>query len=56
MAIAPPEIRELRKMVRYRAKLSRLPAGLKAQVHQTLGKEDVIRSRLESGVLAAGSG
>src|SRR5688572_27958914 len=40
--IAPPEIRELREAVRYRAKLSRLRAGLKAQVHQTLGKEGVI--------------
>ena len=40
--IAPPEIRELREVVRYRAKLSRLRAGLKAQVHQTLGKEGVI--------------
>jgi transposase len=40
--IAPPDIRELREVVRYRAKLSRLRAGLKAQVHQTLGKEGVI--------------
>jgi transposase len=40
--IAPPEVRELREVVRYRAKLSRLRAGLKAQVHQTLGKEGVI--------------
>ena len=40
--IAPSEIRELREAVRYRAKLSRLRAGLKAQVHQTLGKEGVI--------------
>jgi transposase len=40
--VAPPEIRELREMVRYRAKLSRLRAGLKTQVHQTLGKEGVI--------------
>jgi transposase len=37
--IAPPEIRELRELVRYRHKLSQLRAGLKAQVHQTLGKE-----------------
>ena len=37
-----PEVREQREMVRYRAKLSRLRAGLKAQVHQTLGKEGVI--------------
>ena len=40
--IAPPEVRELREAVRYRAKLARLRAGLKAQVHQTLGKEGVI--------------
>jgi transposase len=40
--VAPPEIRELREAVRYRAKLSRLRAGLKTQVHQTLGKEGVI--------------
>jgi transposase len=40
--VAPPEIRELREAVRYRAKLSRLRAGLKSQVHQTLGKEGVI--------------
>jgi transposase len=37
--VAPPEVRELREMVRYRAKLGRLRSGLKAQVHQTLGKE-----------------
>ena len=40
--VAPPEVRELREMVRYRAKLGRLRTGLKAQVHQTLGKEGVI--------------
>jgi transposase len=40
--IAPPAIRELRELVRYRHKLSRLQAGLKAQVHQTLGKEGII--------------
>jgi transposase len=40
--VAPPEIRQLREMVRYRAKLGRLRTGLKAQVHQTLGKEGVI--------------
>ncbi len=40
--VAPPEIRELREEVRYRWKLSRLRAGLKAQVHQTLGKEGAI--------------
>jgi transposase len=40
--VAPPEVRELREMVRYRAKLGRLRSGLKQQVHQTLGKEGVI--------------
>jgi len=39
---APPEVRELREVVRYRAKLGRLRSGLKQQVHQTLGKEGVI--------------
>ena len=51
--VAPPEVRELREMVRYRAKLSRLRAGLKAQVHQTLGKEGVI-PQLDSIWLAGG--
>jgi transposase len=40
--VAPPAIRELREEVRYRNKLSQLRAGLKAQVHQTLGKEGAI--------------
>jgi transposase len=40
--VAPPAVRELREMVRFRWKLSRLQAGLKAQVHQTLGKEGAI--------------
>ena len=40
--VAPPPVRELRELVRYRAKLGRLRAGLKAQVHQTLGKEGVL--------------
>jgi transposase len=40
--VAPPDVRELREMVRYRAKLGRLRSGLKTQVHQTLGKEGVI--------------
>jgi transposase len=40
--VAPPEVRELREAVRYRHKISRLRSGLKAQVHQTLGKEGVI--------------
>src|SRR5262245_35563197 len=40
--VAPAEVRELREMVRYRAKLGWLRSGLKTQVHQTLGKEGVI--------------
>jgi transposase len=40
--VAPPAVRELREEVRYRNKLSRLRSGLKAQVHQVLGKEGVI--------------
>jgi transposase len=40
--VAPPAIRELREEVRYRAKLSRMRSGLKAQVHQVLGKQGAI--------------
>ena len=40
--VAPPAVRELREEVRYRHKLTRLQTGLKAQVHQVLGKEGVI--------------
>ncbi len=39
--IAPPEVRELRELVRYRAKLVALRSGLKAQVHAVLAKEGV---------------
>jgi transposase len=39
--IAPPEVRELRELVRHRAKLFALRAGLKAQVHAVLAKEGV---------------
>lgn len=37
--IAPPAVRELREMVRHRAKLVALRAGLKAQVHAVLAKQ-----------------
>jgi len=37
--IAPPETRELRELVRHRAKLVALRSGLKAQVHATLAKQ-----------------
>jgi transposase len=39
--IAPPQVRELRELVRYRAKLVALRSGLKAQVHAVLAKEGV---------------
>ena len=39
--IAPPQLRELRELVRYRAKLVALRSGLKAQVHAVLAKEGV---------------
>jgi transposase len=45
--IAPAPVRELRELVRYRAKLVMLRAGLKAQVQGVLTKEGVITSRYE---------
>ena len=40
--IAPPEIRELREMVRFRAKPSKLRTGLKTQVHAVMAKNGVL--------------
>ena len=40
--IAPPEIRQLRELVRYRFKVVKLRSGLKAQVHSVMGKEGVL--------------
>lgn len=40
--IAPPATRELRELVRYRAKLVALRSGLKAQVHAVMAKEGVL--------------
>jgi transposase len=40
--IPPGSVRQLRELVRYRNKLSRLRTGLKCQVHAVLGKEGVI--------------
>ena len=40
--IAPPALRELRELVRYRAKLVQLRSGLKAQVHAVMAKEGVV--------------
>jgi transposase IS116/IS110/IS902 family protein len=40
--LAPAQVRELRELVRYRAKLVALRSGLKAQVHAVLAKEGVL--------------
>jgi transposase len=40
--IAPPATRELRDLVRYRAKLVAIRSGLKAQVHSVLAKEGLL--------------
>jgi transposase len=40
--IAPPAVRQLRELVRYRAKLVQLRSGLKAQVHAVMAKEGVL--------------
>jgi transposase len=40
--IAPPAIRELGELVRYRAKLVQLRSGLKAQVHAVMAKQGVL--------------
>ena len=45
--IAPPEVRELRELVRYRAKLVALRSGLKAQVHAVMAKNGVLPARVE---------
>ncbi len=45
--IAPPQVRELRELVRYRAKLVMLRSGLKSQVQGVLAKEGYIAARHE---------
>jgi transposase len=45
--IAPPPTRELRELVRYRAKLVALRSGLKAQVHAVMAKEGVLPGVLD---------
>jgi transposase len=40
--IASPAVREVRELVRYRAKLVQLRSGLKAQVHAVMAKEGVL--------------
>jgi transposase len=39
--VAPPAVRQLRELVRYRAKLRGLRSGLRSQVHAVLAKEGV---------------
>jgi transposase len=43
--IAPPMVRELREMVRFRLKLSNLRTGLKAQTHAVMAKNGVLPCR-----------
>ena len=40
--IAPPDLRELRELVRYRAKLVALRTSAKAQVHAVMAKEGIL--------------
>jgi len=40
--IAPPEVRELREIVRYRAKLTALRTSAKAQVHAVMAKQGIL--------------
>jgi transposase len=40
--IAPPEVRELREIVRYRAKLSVLRTSAKAQIHAVMAKQGIL--------------
>jgi hypothetical protein len=45
--IAPRGLRELRELVRYRAKLVNLRANLKSQVHAVMAKEGVLPTRTD---------
>jgi len=45
--IAPPAVRELRELVRYRAKLVQLRTGLKAQLHAVMAKNGVLPARFD---------
>jgi transposase len=40
--VAPPEVRELRELVRYRAKLSALRTSAKAQIHAVMAKHGIL--------------
>ena len=45
--VAPPGLRELRELVRYRGKLVQIRSGLKAQVHAVMAKEGVLPERVD---------
>jgi transposase len=45
--IAPPEVREIRELVRYRAKLVHMRSGLKSQVHSVMAKHGILPARLD---------
>jgi len=45
--VAPPGLRELRELVRYRTKLVQIRSGLKAQVHAVMAKEGVLPERTD---------
>ena len=45
--IAPPALRQLRELVRYRAKLVNLRSGLKTEVHAVMAKEGVLPTVLD---------
>jgi len=40
--IAPPELRELRELVRYRAKITALRTSAKAQIHAVMAKQGIL--------------
>ncbi len=45
--IAPPEVRELRELVRYRAKLTAFRTSAKAQIHAVMAKLGVLPPQAE---------
>lgn len=51
--IAPPAVRELRELVRYRAKLVAIRSGLRAQAHAVLAKNGVLIAASDLFGLAA---
>ena len=54
--IAPPHVRDLRELVRYRARLVELRSGLKAQVHAVMAKDGVLPAHRDIFCKATRSG